>query len=161
MIIERKLVKHFTIGELSFDLAINRKMAAEGFKAFPKYWEMINKSDLIKKATKADSGEMVDTSNLPELIEITAGLEEEGYNIVNYLLPKMLEYAETNGNGNKREYADKILDYCDENDCLVDYVDEDTDEAVKGFVSVAMEFVVQGFTSGGEKRKSKVKVIVS
>lgn len=162
MIIERKLVQHFTIGELSFDLGIHRKMAVEGYQAFPKYWQWLNKSGILDDATKADSKGEVDNSNLPDKMEVTIGLEEEGYNIVNYLLPKMLEEcAETNGNGNKREYADKILDYCDENDCLFDFIDKDTDKTVKNFISAVMELVALAFTSGGEKRKSKVKVIVS
>lgn len=161
MIIERKLVKHFTIGELSFDLAINRKMAIDGFKAYPQYWELINKSDTLKKAIN-DKGEVkTDNLNVAEMIEVTSQLEEYSYEIATYLLPKMLEYAETNGNSDKQEYADKIIEYCNEYECLLDYVDEDTDETVKGFISLAMEFVLQGFTSGGEKKKSKVKIVMN
>lgn len=162
MVIEEKLVKHCEVGELDFYLGINRSMSIDGYKKYPQYWETINKSETVRKAAKSDNGVDVDSSNIIELMELTDKLMEYAADIVVYLLPKMLEYADKNelpaNLSDYNEYAECIIDYCDENDVLFDYYDEETDETVKGFINTVMEFIQLGFTNGGEKKKGKVKI---
>lgn len=177
--IEKKFVKHCEIGELKFDISLNRAMAIKAFETFPNYWETLRKSEALKDAISKQNGKNeidIDSFSLNatiDLLELSEAIDEESENIVNYLLPKMLEYAETKlplEYSNYDEYALAILKYCDENNVLYNYIAEEiiTEPEYKvieneqlGFYAKAMQFITRAFTKGGERKKSTVTVVMN
>lgn len=156
-----KLTKHFSFGEMEFDVAINREMAVRGFKQVPELFNAILKTGNLY------------TKKLEELsIEEYLTLEDirrkrtNCYPIlVEYILEEMLEYAETDLKDFKDYsiYANAIIDYCKENDIYEDYYlenDEGEYEEEQGICSLLGDFIALGFTQGNTqlKKKSKIKI---
>lgn len=184
-ILENKFKKKVTIGDYQFDIAINRKMSAEAFGKFPKYWEAVTRSSLFEQTMQSmkntdvekvdeekitknitdeilDNIENADTQQLADYIILEADIQESGFEIIDYLLPQMMKYAdEYNAKTDQeyREYADNVLQFCYDNNILFNYFDEE-ENPHKGVVTALMEFVTKGFTVGGKKKKSAVKVVI-
>ena len=175
--IEKKFVKHCEIGELKFDIAINRSMAIKGFEKYPNYWKCLNESEVLKDFISNNSNSddieisQISLDKTIQLFELHDIMDENQENIVNYLLPQMLEFAETNipdELGCYGNYANYILEYCEENNVLRNYIVENVNEnneivayETQGFYTKVMEFITKGFTLGGEKKKSAVKIIMN
>lgn len=180
--IEKKFVKHCEIGELKFDIALNRAMAIKAFEQFPEYWEALSKSEALKEIVanenidnNDENSEITakDIKRSLELMRIAEVIEECSEKIVNYLLKDMLVFAETplpDGIGCYDNYSLKILEYCNENNVLYNYIveeiDDETDEVISseehaGFYTKAMEFITKAFTDGEKKKKSAVKIIMN
>lgn len=184
-ILENKFKKKVTIGDYQFNIAINRKMAAEAFAKFPKYWEAITKSSLFEQtmqsmkntdSEKVNEEEITDniakeildnidsagTQQLADYIILESEIQERGFEVIDYLLPQMIKYAEeydVKTNEEYREYADNVLQFCYDNNILFNYFDEE-ENPHKGVVTAFMDFVTKGFTVGGKKKKSAVKVVI-
>lgn len=173
-----KFSKHLLIGDLDFTISINRAIALEGFKKFPQYYDAVLKNEelikLIKDQSQTKSAEEIaegfEITNAQQIISYTEIAEElkiYSEQIVIYLLPKLLEYAETqipDGINDYKQYAQYIIDYCNENDILYDYIEDNNDEdetEVKGFISIGIDFITMGFTQGNTKKKSKLKIIMN
>lgn len=181
--LDEKLTKKVTIGEYKFNIAINRKMAADAFSKYPKYWECLSKSEEFEKAKNVikdksiasknqpyDVNEVVeeliddiDTKEIAKYILLEADLQESGFEIVNYLFPKMLEFGNNEHlkeNGNYEAYAEEILQFCYDNNILFNYYDNENIEH-KGVSNAFMDFITQGFIVGGKKKKNTaVNVII-
>lgn len=184
--IEKKFTKHCVIGEKVFDIAINRSMAIKAHKENPEYWDYMTKSQAVqdilneKKAIGEISATDFNTKEAFELLELSDKMEEASANIVRFILPEMLKFADfelPEGYSCYKDYADSIIAYCDENGVLYNYIIEveDIDEAIEadeeefldiepiiaeGFYTQIMKFINLGFTNGG-KKKSAVKIIMN
>ena len=162
--IEQKFIKHCEIGELVFDIGITRAMAVKGFEKYPNYWDAITKSNAIKNQTDKQNLLATDSKSLVELVELADVTEKETENIVTYLLPSMLEYAESplpENVDNYFDYALMIIKYCLENNVLRKHIDEETNTVVQGFYSYVFKFISEGFTYGGKLEKSAVKIMMN
>lgn len=132
----RKLVKRCTVGEYSFDVAINRQIVLDGFKEYPTLWKMMND-------TSKNSGGNIDTDDisvLGELMNANDAMEDEVEKFIVFILPKMIEEA------GEQVDCDAFLEYCREND-----VDDE-------FVRAMFDFAMLGFTGGRSEKKPKVKM---
>lgn len=156
-----KLTKHFCIGEMEFDVAINRDMATKAFKKAPALF------NCILKAGSISNKELEDLS-LEEYLKLeeVAQKRKESYPILtDYILDEMLEFAETDLKDYKGyfEYSGAIINYCKENDIYEDYCLEENGEIidVQGFCSLIGDFIALGFTQGNTQKKktSKMKII--
>lgn len=156
-----KLTKHFSFGEMEFDVAINREMAVRGFKQVPELFNAILKTgNLYTKKLEELSIEEYLT------LEDIGGKRTKYYPIlVEYLLEEMLEYAETDLKDFKDYsiYANAIIDYCKTNDIYEDYCLEYENgeiEEEQGICSLLGDFIALGFTQGNTqlKKKSKIKI---
>lgn len=130
----RTLVKRCTVGEYSFDVAINRQIVLDGFKEYPALWKLMNDTS---KAGKADTN---DITVLAELMNENDLLEDEIAKFVPFILPKMVEAA-----GEQLD-CDAFYEYC-----RVNEVDDEFNRAM-------YEFAMLGFTGGRSEKKPKVKM---
>lgn len=173
-----KFTKTFTIGELNFTIGINRAMAASAFKKYPQYYEAVLKNEELVEAIKksqqgqeeinekkiADSIEITSTEQVIEYVHIAEQIKIYSEKIVTYLFAQLLEYGETKLTDefvSYEDYAKYIFVYCQENEVLADYIDEETETEVKGLISCIMDFISMGFTQGNIKKKGKVKIIMN
>ena len=177
----RILKKSYVIGNFSFTVGINRITALDGLQHTPKYFEIIQ-SDLAQTVNSPnfDYFEFIKENPEQKLTEFLKMQEETlicSEEIVRYLLPKMLELGKTNIDGYKsyNDYANKLLQYCEDNDILYDWQEDyeeelddniSTDEALdyvtsnyhKGLINKLMEVVQLGFTQGSSPSKPKIKI---
>lgn len=136
----RTLKKACSVGEYTFDVAINRQIVLDAFVKFPKLWELITKAGKNKDAI-ADPDKIIgDIDALARLLEDNDALEELIPAFVRYILPKMVDAAESELD------CDEFLDYCERMDC-----DDEFNAAI-------FDFAMLGFTDGRSVKKPKVKV---
>lgn len=136
----RTLKKACSVGEYTFDVAINRQIVLDAFVKFPKLWKLITKAGKNKDAI-ADPDKIIgDIDALARLLEENDALEELIPAFVRYILPKMVEAAESELD------CDEFLDYCERMDC-----DDEFNAAI-------FDFAMLGFTDGRSVKKPKVKV---
>lgn len=156
------LKRSYRIGDFSFTLGITRKLAVEGISKYPKYWELTqNKtSKELMKSKNIEEFLEKNPDKLEELYEIEENSLEISEHIVRYLLPKLLEKGETILHEQTyEEYSKDILDFCEENEILYDYFDNEEEENVLGLISTIMEFINLGFTQGQSSQKPKIKIM--
>lgn len=169
-----KFSKHFSIGELDFSIAVNRAIAVDGFKKYPQYYDAVLQNELLTNSIE-NNGKSLEVTNAKELIQCIETAEQVSVyskKIVDYLLPTLLKYAETplpQDITTYDDYAHYIISYCNENDILEDYieikvvngVETDEENIVKGLYSLVIEFISMGFTQGNTKKKGKLKIIMN
>lgn len=156
-----KLTKHFSFGEMEFDVAINRDMAVRAYKQVPQLFNAILKTGNLYKKNLED----LSLDEYLALENINKQRTECYPILVEYILVEMLEFAETDLKDFKDYslYANAIIDYCKENDIYEDYYlenDEGEYEEEQGICSLLGDFVALGFTQGNTqmKKKSKMKI---
>lgn len=145
---ERTNTKHCVVGDLEFDIAVNRAIVANAFEKFPKLWEVMQELDEVK--------DRKDFKVIQKYYEFETQKEE----FVRYIFPLMLEYgkSELYENGSYENMAKEYLDYFDDQDVLNDEQDEDG-EAQFGVLTLLYQFAMSVFTtSKGVKRKVTVKI---
>lgn len=179
------LKKSFTIDNFTFSLGITRILAVEGFRKFPKYWELLNEKGIKDLITnKKDFIENLEEDNNKTLLLMEFGEKSNYYKkeIVEYLLPQMLKYGETNIEkySSYEDYAKALLEFCKDCNILEDYTETPTEEEIqqaikenpemtieefiemkteKGFYTVVMELINLGFTQGNSPLKPKTKIM--
>ncbi len=163
MINEKKFIKRCEIGEKKFVLGINRAIALKGFKEYPEYWEYMTKAETFS-SIKGKEMEDLSIDEWANVFEARDLAKEYAPLIVDFIFADMLEYGESKlpeNISNYKEYAKDILEYCNEVGVLYAYENEEGNSQ-KGVYDILIEFITQGFTSGGEKKKkSAVKVIMN
>jgi len=137
---KRTLKKACSVGEYTFDVAINRQIVLDAFVKFPELWKLITKAGKDKDAIANPDKIIDDIDALARLMGENDALEELIPAFVRYILPKMVEVAESELD------CDEFLDYCERMEC--------DDE----FNSAIFDFAMLGFTDGKSEKKPKVKV---
>lgn len=174
MVKEKKFVKNCQIGELSFSIGLNRSMAVDAITNCKGYWEAFSQSETMKDAiAKAQSKDgkvkeldfdKLSYNQVADLIQLENKMSKHIAEIVDRLLPQMLEYAGTvlpvDVANSYNRYAQVIIETCEEYGVLENYYDED-DEPVEGFYQKTFNFILQAFTNGGERKKSAMKIIMN
>lgn len=155
-----KMTKNFKIGEYSFTIGLNREMAVKYFKKQPKYFDCVKKiSELSNIPTEFNEYSM---EQFLDRIDLMAKMEEYSEEIVRYALPEMLNFGMNDYTQAYGEFAEKIINYCNENDVLYNEVYEQPNgekTIVKGFFTLVMEFISMGFTHGkGAPKNKKPKI---
>lgn len=154
------LAKTFYIGDYTFTLGVTRALAVEGFSKYPELFDLYQ-SNLAKEIK--ENLDINYALKHPDKIDEILALGDKSKlltsQIVEYLLPKLLEKGNTDIGEEKdyNTYANSLIEYCKENCVLDDYVDEDN-EVQHGFYSIAMEFILLGFTNGKSSSKPKIKI---
>ena len=158
-----KLVKNFTIGDLNFDVAINRAIARDICEEYPEYIAGIlelQKKDLIGKDTYTNEESI-------KMQIIKDKMDEVAEKMVISALPKMLKFRYEGMpnpkffDNNWEQTAFAIYNFLDENNLLADYYDEETDEYINGMITILAGFIVEGFLQGEgtPAKKPKIKII--
>lgn len=158
------LKKEFNIGDYDFTLAVNREMAVKFFRVNAEYFDSVIKIEGIED--KYRRGETMSAEDVLETAYLTDRGMSAAEEIVRAALPELLAYgAESSGTplDNAEEYAEKILAFCEENDILYNVAYEDDEGATatfKGFLTLVMEFISLGFTSGNGKPNKKPTIAI-
>lgn len=176
----RLLTKRYVIGDFCFTVGINRLLALDGLQKTPRYWEIVQ-SDVAQQINSLDFNyfEFMKENTHEKLTEFLKMQEETlqaSEEIVRYLLPEMLRLGKTDITGYKdyKDYANKLLDFCEKNEILYDWqedLDEELDEIneknieeyiaskyKKGLINKLMELIQLGFTQGSSPSKPKIKI---
>lgn len=154
-----RLTKHFVVGEYDFTIALNRKMAVGFMKVQPKFFDGIQRLSKSEKELANRKPEDVTFEELASRLDLMSELEDYAAEIVDYALPKMLEFGELGVDVDYNDYAAKIIEFCKENEILYSEIYEESGELVKGFYMLVMDFITMGFMYGRGMPKNKMPKI--
>lgn len=153
---ENVLKKHCEIGILDFDLVVSRRIVEQAVSAVPEYFRW------MMKATNLDienelSAENLTADQVVSLLQMDDQMQEVTEPFVKYSLPLMLEKAETSllGFATYKDYADYIVEYCEENGVWTDFEDEDG-VVQSGVMTKLTEFLNKAFTLRKPVSKAKI-----
>lgn len=142
----RKKTKHCSIGDLEFDLCVNRSMVSKAFEQNQELWKVI--FELKKLQGNSDN---VNEEDYLTYFDTVERFEQSREDFVRYIFPIMLEEGKTPlyDNGSYEEMAKTYLDYAEDNECLYD---ED------GVIALLFNFAMSVFTIGEETENKKPKI---
>lgn len=141
----KTLRKTITVGEYSFDVAVDRHIVAESFEKFPKLFEF-----LFKYSTNVNDADFFINAVKNKQLDVALNIESEIADFVAYAFPLMLKKADTESvpQTNNAKKCDEILKYI---------VDNEVDEQ---FNSAIFEMINSVFTQGITEKKPKVKFVM-
>ena len=153
---ENELRKHCEIGILEFDLVVTRRIAEKAVTACPDYFKWMMKSSNLDIGENTNI-EDLSAEQMVSLLQMDEQMVDVGEPFVKAALPLMLEKAETSlvGFATYKDYADHIIEYCEENGVWFDFEDANGD-VNSGVLNKLMEFVNKAFTL--RKHVSKAKI---
>lgn len=147
---QRRLITTISVGEYTFDIAVNRDIAYTAFKAYPSVWKMISKSLNSASKNGNEVGEF-DFTDIDSVYELSA-FNDDRVEFIEYILPKMVALCkDLNDVQDSVKFSQDFMAYCDEN-----FVKDEVVNEIYGFVVTGF-FGAEGNQKEIKKPKLKVK----